>query len=102
MNGGLGYYQCVGKGEERQEVYERLRELEQDSRRVSSAEELEALEREIRGCTDTLASLLLERPVQASLDAEAQREKEAELIRNRPAKMKNEGCEGARIRTVSG
>ena len=102
MNGDLGCHKCVGKGEERQEVYERLRELEQGSRRVSSAEELEALEREIRTCTDTLASLLLERHVQASLDAEAQREKEAELIRSGPAKMKNEGDEWVRIRTVSG
>ena len=48
MKGDLGCDNCVGKGEERQEVYERLRELEQGSRRVSSAEELEALEREIR------------------------------------------------------
>jgi len=102
MKGDLGCHKCVGKGEERQEVYERLRELEQGSRRVSSAEELEALEREIRSCTDTLASVLLERHVQASLDAEAQREKEAELIRSWPAKMKNEGYEWVRIRTVSG
>ena len=102
MKGDLGCDNCVGKGEERQEVYERLRELEQGSRRVSSAEELEALEREIRTCTDTLASVLLERHVQASLDAEAQREKEAELIRSGPAKMKHEGYEWVRIRTVSG
>lgn len=102
MNGDLGTPNCVGNGNERQEVYERLGVLEQDSRSLTNPEELEALEREIRACTDALASLLLERRVQASLDAEEQREQEAELIRALPQKIKNEGYETVRIRTVSG
>ncbi len=47
---------------------------------VSSAEELEALEREIRAETDRLASVLLERQVQANLDSAEQQAAEAELI----------------------
>lgn len=102
MTGDLGSADCVGNGDKRQQVYERLRELEQVSRRVTNPEELEALEREIRACTDALASFLLERHVQASLDAEEQREKEAELIGSWPQKIKNEGYETVQIRTASG
>ncbi len=80
MKGDLGTADCVGNDDKRQQVYERLPELEQSTRRVTNPEELEALEREIRACTDALASFLLERHVQASLDAEEQRKKEADLI----------------------
>ena len=83
-------------------VYERLRELEQNSRSVSSPEELEVLEREIRAGTDALANRLWERHVQASLDAEEHREQEAELIRAWPQKMKQAGYETVRIHTASG
>jgi hypothetical protein len=62
-------------------VYERLREREPSSRRVSSPEEWEALEREMRAGTEALANMRLERHVQASLDAEEHREQEAELSR---------------------
>ncbi len=102
MKGDLGTPNCVGNDDKRQQVYERLRELEQVSRRVTNPEELEALEQEIRACTDALASFLLECHVQASLDAEEQREKEAELIRSWPRKLKNEGYETVPIRTASG
>jgi len=69
---------------------------------VSNAEELEALEREIGGLTDELAGLLLEKHVQASLDRAEQKEKEAALVKALPGKLKNEGKEEVRIRTVSG
>lgn len=102
MTGDLDSHDCLGNEDKLQEVYERLHELEQDLGKLTSPEELEELERAIRACTDTLASLLLERHVQASLDAEEQREKEAELIRALPQKIKNEGYETVRIRTASG
>jgi hypothetical protein len=102
MNSDLGTPDYVGNKADKQMVYERLRELEQSSRRVSSPEELEALEREIRACTDALANMLLERHVQASLDAEEHREQEAELIRAWPPKRKQEGYETVRIHTASG
>jgi len=53
-----------------QEVYRRLQELEQERRRVHTPEELEALERELRGYTDQLGALRLEMHLQASLDCE--------------------------------
>ncbi len=102
MKGDLGTADCVGNDDKRQQVYERVRELEQSTRRVTNAEELEAREREIRACTDALASFLLERHVQAGPDAEEQPEKEAELIGSRPQKLKKEGCEIVRIRTTGG
>ena len=44
--------------------------LEQERRRVHTPEEVEALEREIRGYTDQLGALLVELHLQASLDCE--------------------------------
>jgi len=48
---------------------------------VHTAEELEALERELRGYTDQLCALLLEMHLQASLDCEEHQKKEEDLIR---------------------
>jgi hypothetical protein len=85
-----------------QEVYGRLQELEQERRVVRSAEELEALEREIRGVTDQLASVLLERQLQANLDSAEQQAAEAELIDAWPGRLKSEGWERVLIRAASG
>jgi hypothetical protein len=85
-----------------QEVYRRLHALEHERRVVSSAEELEALEREIRAETDRLASVLLERQAQANLDSAEQQAAEAELIAAWPGRLKSEGRERVRIRTVEG
>jgi hypothetical protein len=49
MNNEWGKAECVENYTKRQEVYERLRKLEQERRRVHTPEELEALERELRG-----------------------------------------------------
>ena len=48
---------------------------------MHTAEELEALERELRGYTDQLCALLLEMHLQASLDCEEHQKKEEDLIR---------------------
>jgi hypothetical protein len=79
-----------------------LHELEQERRMVRSAEALEALEREIRAATDQLASVLLERQVQANLDSAEQQAAEAELIQAWPGRLKSEGRERVRVRTASG
>jgi hypothetical protein len=79
-----------------------LQALAHERRVVSGAEELEALEREIRVETDRLASVLLERQVQANLDSPAQQAAEAELIEAWPGRLKSEGRERVRVRTVSG
>ena len=52
MNNDRGKAEYVENYTKRQEVYRRLQGLEQERRRVHTAEELEALEREIREYTD--------------------------------------------------
>lgn len=85
-----------------QEVYTRLRDLEQATRQLSSPEDLDALEAEINGYTNRLKALLLQKHLQAALDSEEQQEKEAELIQLHPGRMKSEGYETVRIMTAGG
>lgn len=85
-----------------QHAYRALAELEHDYRVVSTPEELEALERDIRRQTDAVARLLLEKQVQASLETDGQKAKEAELIARWPGTMKNEGYETVQVRTLTG
>ena len=56
---------------DRQEVLDELQQLQQTPRLVTSPEELEALEREIRQRTDRLGSLLVGSHLQQALDAAA-------------------------------
>ena len=49
MNNDRGKVECVENYTKREEVYRRWQGLEQERRRVHTPEELEALEREIRG-----------------------------------------------------
>jgi hypothetical protein len=102
MTNDLGKVDCVENCNQRQEVYGRLQGLEQERRRVHTPEELEALEREIRGYTDQLGALLLEMHLQASLDSEEQQEKEEELIRSWPGRLRSDGYERGRIFTLGG
>ena len=84
------------------DVYVRLQELEQETRQITSPEELEALEQEIMGYTNRLAALLLQKKLQASLDSEEQQKKEIELIRFWPGRMKSEGYVIVQIHTAGG
>jgi hypothetical protein len=102
MNNDRGKAEYVENYTKRQEVYERLRKLEQERRRVHTPEELEALEREIRGYTDQLGAWLLELHRQASLDCEEHQQKEEELIRSWPGRLKSDGYERVRIVTLGG
>ena len=102
MTNDLGKVDCVENCNQRQEVYGRLQGLEQERRRVHTPEELEALEREIRGYTDRLCALLLEMHLQASLDSEEQQEKEEGLIRSWPGRLRSDGYERVRIFTLGG
>src|SRR5919109_3494103 len=102
MTNDLGKVDCVENCNQRQEVYGRLQGLEQERRRVHTPEGLEALEREIRGYTDQLCALLLEMHLQASLDSEEQQEKEEELIRSWPGRLRSDGYERVRIFTLGG
>lgn len=92
----------VANSNDLEEVCARLRMLEQEVGPVSSPEELEALEREIRRDTDALAALLLGIRLQASLDSQEHKEQEQELIRSWPGRWKNEGYEDVQVRTGSG
>jgi hypothetical protein len=100
MNNDRGKAECVENYTKRQEVYRGLQGLEQERRRVHTPEDLEALERELRGYTDQLGALLLEMHLQASLDCEEQQEKEEALIRFWPGRLRSEGYERVRIFTL--
>ena len=65
----------VGNDDKLQAVYARLRELERKPRPVSNPEELEFLERAIRKETEELASLLMQKHLQVSLDSEEQKKR---------------------------
>ena len=88
--------------QETEDVYARLQESEQETRQIGSPEELEASEREITGITNRPGALLLQKQPQAGLDSEERQEKEAELIRYWPGRMKSEGYGSVRILTAGG
>jgi hypothetical protein len=99
MNTDRGKAEYVENYTRRQEVYGRLQGLEQERRRVHTPEELEALEREIRGYTDQLGALLLEMHLQASLEYEEHQKKEEALICSWPGRLRSDGYERVRIFT---
>jgi hypothetical protein len=67
---------------------------------VHTPEELEALERELRGYTDQLGALRLEMHLQASPDCEEHQQKEEALIRSWPGRLRSDGYEKVRIVTL--
>ncbi len=85
-----------------QEAYGSLAKLEQEHRIVSNPAELETVERELRAATDTLAALLLQKHVQASLETREHTKKEREFVSLSPATMKHDGYESVRIQTATG
>jgi hypothetical protein len=85
-----------------QEVLNELRQMQQTPRLVMSPDELEALEREIRQCTDHLGSLLVGYHLQQSLDAAALQAQQAQLVRQWPRPLKNDGKVTVMVRTMQG
>ena len=85
-----------------QEVLHELRQMEQTPRLVSSPDELEALEREIRQRTDRLGSLLVGYHMQQALDAAPLQAEQAQLVRQWPKLLKNDGRGKVWIRTAQG
>jgi hypothetical protein len=63
----------------------------------SGVECIRPRKRELRGYTDQLGALLLELHLQASLDGEEHQQKEEELIRSWPGRLKSDGYERVRI-----
>ena len=74
-----------------QEALDALHQMQQSPQLVTSPEALEALEREIRQCTDRLGSLLVGHHLQASLDAAALQMEQDLLVSHWPKALKNDG-----------
>ena len=85
-----------------QEVLNELRQMEQTPRLVTSPDELEALEREIRQRTDRLGSLLVGYHLQQALEAAALQAEQEQLVRQWPKPLKNDGKVTVMVRTVQG
>src|SRR5262244_475698 len=85
-----------------QEVLDELRQMQQPPRLVTSPDALEALEREIRQRTDRLGSLLVGQHLQQALDADAFQAEQAQLVRQWPKPLKNDGKVTVMVRTVQG
>ena len=85
-----------------EEVLDELRQRQQTPRLVTSPEELEALEHEIRQRTDRLGSLLVGQHLQQSLDADALQAEQEQLVSQWPTPLKHDGPVTIMVRTVQG
>src|SRR5712691_6485428 len=79
-----------------------LHQMQQTPRLVTSPEELEALEREIRQRTDRLGSLLVGQHLQQALDSDTFQVEQEQLVRQWPKPLKNDGKVTVMVRTVQG
>jgi len=85
-----------------QEILDELGQLQQTPRLMTSPEDLEALEHEIRQRTDHLGSLLVGYHLQQALDAAALQVEQERLVRQWPQSLKNDGRVQVRGRTAQG
>ena len=85
-----------------QEVLNELRQMQQTPQLVTSPDELEALEREIRQRTDRLGSLLVGYHLQQALDSDALQAEQEQLVRQWPKPLKNDGKVTVMVRTIQG
>ena len=85
-----------------QEVLSELQQMQQTPRLVTSPEELEALEREMRQRTDHLGSLLVGHHLQRALDSAALQAEQEQLVHQWPKPLKNDGKVKVLIRTAQG
>jgi hypothetical protein len=85
-----------------QEILNELRQMQQTPRLVTSPDDLEALEREIRQRTDHLGSLLVGHHLQHALDSTALRAEQEQLVSHWPKTLKNDGKVEVKIRTAQG
>ena len=76
--------------------------MQQIPRLVTSPDDLEALEREIRQRTDRLGSLLVGYHMQQALDSAALHAEQEILVRHWPKPRKNDGKVKVLIRTAQG
>jgi hypothetical protein len=85
-----------------QEALHELHQLQQTPRLVTSPDELEALEREMRQRTDRLGSLLVGYHLQQALDSAALQAEQERLVKQWPKPLKNDGRVKVWIRTAHG
>src|SRR3954451_17637300 len=85
-----------------QEVLDELGQIQQTPRLVTSPEDLEALEHEIRQRTDHLGSLLVGYHIQQALDSAALQAEQERLVSQWPQPLKNDSMVKVRIRTAQG
>src|SRR4029434_1851412 len=85
-----------------QEVLDALGQIQQTPRLVTSPEDLEASEQEIRQRTDRLGSLLVGYHMQQALDSAALQAEQERLVRHWPKPLKNDGRVKVGIRTAHG
>jgi hypothetical protein len=85
-----------------QEAYRDLEAFGKSPPKITSGEELEALEGEIRRRTDELGRLVLEHQLQQALDSEELKEAQRQLIKAWPGRLKNEGKQSVRLCIGSG
>jgi hypothetical protein len=85
-----------------QDLLAELQHLAYNPRIVRNAEELEALEGDIRRLTDRLGSVIVGHHIQHALDADAVQQEEAALVKGWPKPLKNDGKETVMIRTGQG
>jgi hypothetical protein len=85
-----------------QEVLDELQQMQEAPRVVTNPEELDTLERELRGRTDRLSSLLLGLHLQHSLDCEDLKVEQDLLVTQWPKSLKNDGRVQVWVRTAGG
>jgi len=85
-----------------QEVLNELCQMQQPPRLVTSPEELETLEREMRQRTDRLGSLWVGHHLQQALDSAAFQALQEQLVSQWPKPLKNDGKVTVMVWTVQG
>ena len=86
----------------RQEVRDELRQMAQTPRLVTSPDDLEALEREMRQRTARLGSFLVGQHLQQALDADAFQAEQEQRVRQWPHPLTNDGNVRVMLRTAQG
>jgi hypothetical protein len=83
-----------------QDLLDELQQMQETPKVVTSPEELDVLEREIRGRTDRLSSLLLGSHLQHALDSEALQAEQDLLVSQWPKPLQNDGWVQVWVRTA--
>src|SRR5919108_2285971 len=85
-----------------QEALHELHQLQQTPRLVTSLDDLETLEHEMRRHTARLGSLLIGHHLQQALDSAALQAEQAQLVQQWPTPLKNDGRVKVGMRTAPG